>query len=49
MPAPCANAITGYNAREEITRLLQKFGCEPIGFMDEFNWQNVLLAFTWRG
>lgn len=46
---PYANATTGYKAREDIAKLLEKFECQSVGFMDEFNTQSVLLAFTWRG
>ena len=46
---PYANATTGYKAREDIAKLLEKFGCQSVGFMDEFDTQSVLLAFTWRG
>ena len=46
---PYANATTGYKARQDIAKLLEKFGCQSVGFMDEFNTQSILLAFTWRG
>jgi hypothetical protein len=46
---PYANATSGTKAREEITKLLRRFGCEAIGFMDDFEKQEVLLAFTHRG
>jgi hypothetical protein len=46
---PYASATTGTKAREEITKILRRFGCESIGFMDDFNEHEVLLAFTHRG
>jgi hypothetical protein len=29
--------------------MLQRFGCESVGFMDKFEEQSVILAFTHRG
>lgn len=46
---PYENATSGAAAREEITRLLRRMGCEKIGFMDEFDRAEVLLAFVHRG
>jgi hypothetical protein len=46
---PYENASSGASARDEITRLLRRFGCESVGFMDDFAEQSVLLAFTQRG
>lgn len=46
---PYENATSGASAREEITRLLRRMGCEKIGFMDEFDRAEVLLAFQHRG
>jgi hypothetical protein len=46
---PYANAISGMRAREEIKKVLLHFGCESIGFIDEFERQEVLLALTHRG
>jgi len=46
---PYASATTGTKAREEITKVLRRFGCESIGFMDDFAQHEVLLAFTHRG
>jgi hypothetical protein len=39
----------GTKAREEVTKVLRRFGCESIGFMDDFEKHEVLLAFTHRG
>lgn len=36
-------------ARDEISRTLQRFGCQSVGFMDLFDEQALLLAFTHRG
>jgi hypothetical protein len=36
-------------AREEVTKVLRRFCCESIGFMDDFEKHEVLLAFTHRG
>ena len=46
---PYASATNGAAAREEITKILRRFGCESVGFMDDFAQQTVLLAFTRRG
>jgi hypothetical protein len=46
---PYENATTGAQARDEITRLLRRFGCTNVGFMDKFDEHALLLAFTHRG
>lgn len=46
---PYASATSGMAARSEITKMLQKFGCESVGFMDNFESYSVLLAFKHRG
>ena len=43
MSVPYENATSGARARGEITKLLQRFGAESVGFA------TLLLAFTWRG
>lgn len=48
-PVPYENATSGAKAREEITTLLRRMGCESVGFMDDFADQSVLLAFQHRG
>lgn len=45
---PYESATTGAAARDEITKLLRRFGCETIGFMDDFDKKEVLLAFSHR-
>lgn len=49
MGTPYASATSGANARDEITKILRRFGCESVGFMDDFDKHEVLLAFTHRG
>lgn len=49
MGVPYANATSGGKARDEMVRLLRRFGCESVGFMDDFADQSILLAFTHRG
>ena len=46
---PYAGATSGAAARDEITKLLRRFGCESVGFMDDFENYDVLLAFKHRG
>ncbi len=48
MTLPYANASSGTRAREEITRILRHFGCESVGFMDEFETKSLVLAFIHR-
>ena len=49
MSVPYASASSGQKARQEITKILQHFGCEKVGFMDEFAEHAVILAFVHRG
>jgi hypothetical protein len=46
---PYAQAISGVAARDEITKLLRRFGCSSIGFMDNYETHEVLLVFEHRG
>jgi hypothetical protein len=46
---PYAHATSGTKARDEITKVLRRLGCESIGFMDDFQNQELLLAFSHRG
>lgn len=46
---PYEGATSGASAREETTRLLRRMGCEAVGFMDDFERAEVLLAFKHRG
>lgn len=48
-PVPYESATSGANARDEITKILRTFGCESVGFMDDFENKSVLLAFRHRG
>lgn len=46
---PYESANSGAAARDEITKLLRRFGCESVGFMDDFEAHSVMLAFKHRG
>ncbi len=46
---PYAAATSGVAARDDITKLLRRFGCEHIGFMDNYAEHEVLLQFEHRG
>jgi hypothetical protein len=46
---PYSNASSDMRAREEIKKILVRFGCESVGFMDDFEEHEVLLQFTHRG
>ena len=46
---PYENAKSGMQAREEIIKILRRFGCEAIGFYDDFDACSVLLSFRHRG
>lgn len=49
MGVPYATASSGAAARDEVTKILRRFGCESVGFMDDFEKHEILLAFTHRG
>ena len=49
MSTPYAGATSGAKARDQIIKILRRFGCESVGFMDDFDKHEVLLAFTHRG
>lgn len=49
MSIPYASANGGHTARNQIISMLQKFGCESVGFMDDFEDHSVLLVFKHRG
>lgn len=46
---PYSTASSGTAARGEITAILKRFGCSSIGFMDDFDHHELLLAFTHHG
>lgn len=46
---PYEGATSGASARDEVTKVLRRFGCESVGFMDDFENHEVLLAFKHRG
>lgn len=48
-PIPYEHATSGAAAREEVVKILQNFGCESVGFMDDFAEKAVVLAFKHRG
>lgn len=48
-PVPYESATSGAKAREEISTMLRRLGCERVGFMDEFDNKTLLLAFSHRG
>jgi hypothetical protein len=49
MAIPYENATSGSAAREETTKLLRQMGCSSVGWMDDFDTSEVLLAFTHNG
>ena len=49
MTTPYASASTGDGARSEIIKILRRFGCESIGFMDNYADHEIILAFKHRG
>jgi hypothetical protein len=46
---PYESATSGTAAREEITKLLRRFGCSEMGFYDDFENNTVMLQFKHRG
>ena len=46
MPIPYERATSDMMARQEIKKILTRFGCQSIGFMDNMQEHEVLLAFT---
>lgn len=46
---PYTYAKTGKAARNEITKMLAAFGCTQVGFMDDFDRDEVILQFEHRG
>lgn len=46
---PYEGATSGMKARDELVRILKGFGCESVGFMDDFEEGAVILAFKHRG
>jgi hypothetical protein len=49
MAVPYAGAIAGSRAREETIKILRRFGCEKLGFMDDDANHEVVLYFEHRG
>lgn len=48
MPLPYENSTTGKNAIVEIQKLLQRFGCQSFGCMDDFENKKVIVQFKYR-
>ena len=48
MTVPYASARSGDTARGEILKMLRRFGCTSVGFMDDFEKHELILAFTYR-
>lgn len=48
-PVPYENATSGDTARGEILKILRGFGCESVGFMDDYAEKPLILAFKHRG
>ena len=48
-PVPYENTTSDGRARDEVVKLLRRFGCESVGFMDDFAGHSVILAFKHRG
>lgn len=46
---PYEKATTGEKARGEVVKMLRKFGCESVGYMDDFANKAVILGFKHRG
>lgn len=46
---PYAQASSGTAARDEVERILQRFGCTKIGWMNEYEKHAVILYFEHRG
>lgn len=49
LSVPYENATSGAAAREEISKLLRRFGAEKVGFMDNFSTSEVVLQFVHHG
>jgi hypothetical protein len=49
LSVPYAAATSGQKAREETAKILRRLGAESVGFMDNYDSAEVLLAFTHRG
>src|SRR5262245_38441868 len=49
MTVPYASATSGNRAREEVIKVLRRFGCEKTGFMDDDAKHEVILYFEHRG
>lgn len=43
------NSAASSKARDDISKTLQRFGCESVGIMDDYAIHEVILAFKHRG
>jgi hypothetical protein len=48
MDTPYARASSGENARAEMIRMLRRFGCASIGFLDDYEKGELILQFSHR-
>jgi hypothetical protein len=46
---PYASATSGNRARQQVIKILRRFGCEKAGFMDDYEKHEVVLHFEHRG
>lgn len=49
MSLPYENATSGDKAISEIQKLLSRFGCQSFGHMTDYENQELLVQFKWRG
>jgi len=46
---PYEGATSGRKARDEVTKMLRKYGAQSVGYMDEFETKTVMLQFSYMG
>ena len=49
MNVPYASATSGLKARDDIGKILRTFGCQSVGWLDEYDTNSIVLAFIWNG
>jgi hypothetical protein len=49
MSTPYASATSDRRARDDITKILRRFGCDSVGFVNDWEKHEVILALTHRG
>lgn len=47
-PLPYENAVSGERALSEIQRILQRFGCQSFGAMNDFENKKIVVQFRYR-